>query len=121
MAKKRKGGVNLSELIRKMFDDMGPNARGADVYKKLVDDGHNVSRALISNVLKRHTGAPVSSRRGGGKKVKVKLERSAPVRRESASSGALTVEALLAAKKFAQESGGYEAAKMALDAIARLA
>lgn len=126
MAKKRKGAdVNKSELIRKMFDDMGEGARARDVFKKLVADGHKVSRALISNVLKRHTGAPISNGRKAAKKAaKVKTKaKSAPMataRVERATMGGISVESLLAAKKFAKANGGVAAAKKILDVVAQL-
>lgn len=133
MPRKRKGSDdNKSELIRQAFDSLGSGARARDVLKILADQGHEVSRALVSNVLKRHLGGiPVGSLRSGGaarsgKKAAKKRGRpvAAPAVKRGAKAAkgpkrvALPAPSLKAAKKFVSAVGGINKAKKILDIVA---
>ena len=105
MAKReKKRRVNKSQAIRDYIDKnpgQGPTAVSAALKKQ----GINVSPAFVSTIKsgdkKRGVVRPVGRPR---------LDASRPV----------SIEALMQAKKLADEMGGVEEAKRALDALARL-
>jgi hypothetical protein len=102
-------GINRSELIRQKKATLGRGARPRDIIASLAEDGVKVSRALVTNVLKR---------RGTGKKRGRK--RARVVARRSASREAISMTGLLTAKRMVDEMGSVADAKKALDAFARL-
>jgi hypothetical protein len=110
MAKKRAGrgrrsGVNKAQAIRDEFGVQGADARPRDVRAVLLERGIKVSSAQVSNIK--------ASLRGKG----VKKGRRRAV---AGSNGAVSVAALLEAKRLAKRMGGVEAAKRALDVLVRL-
>jgi hypothetical protein len=123
MAKKAAAsGINKSEVIREYKSKnpgMGPKA----IAEKLkTEHGEEVSAQFVSTVLsmakKRDSkGGPKRGRGrppGSGKAATAAKVVGKP------TTGGLSVELLLKAKKLASELGGVEEAKAALDALARI-
>jgi hypothetical protein len=112
-------GPNKSQLIRDYKakdDDMGPKAIAAKLKS---EHGIEVSAQFVSTVLsqaKKRDGK--KTRRGRGRPPGSGKAAKSVV--TTKSSGGLSVELLLKAKKLAAELGGVEEAKAALDALARL-
>jgi len=112
-------GPNKSQLIRDYKakdDDMGPKAIAAKLKS---EHGIEVSAQFVSTVLsqaKKRDGK--KTRRGRGRPPG--SGKAAKIATTTKSSGGLSVELLLKAKKLAAELGGVEEAKAALDALARL-
>lgn len=108
MAKKAAaGGPNKSVAIRSYRND-NPEAGPKAIAAALADDGIKVTPAFVSTVLsndKRKSGK--SSGRGRG-----------PGRRAAGSDS--SVDSLIQAKKLADQMGGIEQARAALDALARI-
>ena len=116
MAKKKvarggrsQSGVNKAQAIRDEFGVQGANARPKDVIAALAAKGIKVSSAQVSNIKSKLGGKP---RRKAGRK--------AHSSSSSSSNGAVSLAALLDAKRLAQKMGGLEAAKRALDVLVRL-
>lgn len=103
MAKKakRKGGVNKSQAIRDYFK-AHPEAGPTEVSKALTGKGLAVSVALVSNV--RHN---MNKKSGFGT-------------RRGRASGSVNVDSLRVAKKLADQLGGIDKARHALDVLAEL-
>lgn len=99
-------GVNKAQEIRDQFAALGADARPKDVIAALTAKGVKVSSAQVSNI---------KSKLGGKRRGK-------PGRKpaHSSSNGAVSLAALLDAKRLAQKMGGVEAAKRALDVLVRL-
>jgi hypothetical protein len=89
--------INKAAKIREMFEKLGQGARPRDVIAGLADEKIEVSSAQVSNI-KATLG-------GGGKK---------------GSSGGISIEHLVLAKKFADQLGSVERAEGALAALAKL-
>lgn len=108
-------GPSKADLIRQTAGALPKPVRPRDVMAALAQQGTEVSRGQVSQVL-RGMGLRRRRRRGhaaaGG---------TAAVRRSSAADPVkLSLQSLLAAKKLADQLGGVEAAKQAVDALARL-
>jgi hypothetical protein len=99
-------GTNKAEQIRQVAKSLGGKVRPRDIVAKLGDQGVTVSAAQVSGVL----AAMGMKRRRRGRR---------PAVVETVAS-TLTLESLLAAKKLVQQLGGVEAAKTAVDALAKL-
>lgn len=109
------GSVNKAEEIRKAAKDMGgKKVRPKDVIAALAAKGIAVSSPQVSSTLKaagyrktRRQGRPV----GSTNKAKAAAHHEA---------NGLTLEHLMAAKALIAKLGSVEAAKKALDAMAKL-
>jgi hypothetical protein len=99
-------GTSKAEQIRQVAKSLGATVRPRDVVHNLADQGVSVSSAQVSTVLS--TMRKKRGRRG---------RRPAVV--ESVAS-TLTLESLMAAKRLADHLGSVEAAKTAVDALAKL-
>jgi t-SNARE complex subunit (syntaxin) len=100
-------GTSKAESIRHVAQGMEKPVRPRDVIAKLVERGILASSAQVSQVLKA-MGMKRRKRRG----------RRAVVNTTVAST--LSLESLLAAKKLVNQLGSVEAAKSAVDALAKL-
>lgn len=114
-------GINKSEVIREYKSKnpgMGPKA----IAEKLkADHGEEVSAQFVSTVLsmakKRDDKGEV--RRGRGRPPGSGKAATA-AKSTTKASGGLSVDVLIKAKKLANELGGVEEARAALDALARI-
>ena len=100
-------GTSKADRIRRTAKSMGGKVRPRDVIAALRDEGVDVTSAQVSTVL-RSMGM---KRRGRGGRRPAVVERVAST---------LTLESLLAAKHLVERLGSVEAAKTAVDALARL-
>lgn len=116
MAKKRgrKSGSNKSQLIRDTYESLGKGARPRDVLHALNKQGVDVSRALVTNVLKRHGAAPAAGRRGPGRPRK-----NAAAAKPASSGDAVTMASVMAAKRMVGEVGSIDQARAALETLAK--
>lgn len=99
--------VSKSESIRQIGREIGPSVRPRDVISRLAKQGITVSSAQVSTVLAADA----------------KNRRRQPGRRAAVAAtvvSTLTLDSLLAAKKLVNQVGSVEAAKTAVDALARL-
>jgi transposase len=100
-------GASKAEQIRQVAAGMGGKVRPRDVIAKLAEQGVTVSSAQVSTVLR---AMGMKRRRRG---------RSPAAAVESVAS-TLTLDSLLAAKRLVNQLGSVEAAKTAVDALAKL-
>jgi hypothetical protein len=91
-----------ANAIRKAIEELGTDFRNRDVIQRVKRMGYKVSAAQVAAVSKRMDLAPAAPA-------------AAP---KTARQKELTLEAVKAAKKLADELGGIAAAKRALDALA---
>lgn len=105
------GGASKADAIRRVAQGMGKRVRPRDVIAALREEGTSVSFAQVGQVLK---SMGMRRRRRG--------RRAAGTGRRAATSNSptLSLEALMAAKKLADQLGGVQAAKQAMDALAKL-
>jgi hypothetical protein len=104
MAKKGRGGVNISELIRE-YKSSHKRARPKEIAAALTEQGTPTSPQYVSTILSN-----ARRRRGKG-------------RRKAARGGAPKRDVygnLVQAKKFIDEIGGMDKARAALDALTRI-
>ncbi|HVX12060.1 MAG TPA: hypothetical protein VHC22_12840 [Pirellulales bacterium] len=106
------GKTSKAERIRQVAEGMKKPVRPRDVIAALAAEGIAVSAAQVSATLQA-----MGMRR---KRRRVKTTETAPARPAQATTGALSLDALLAAKKLVVALGSVEAAKSAVDALARL-
>lgn len=106
MAKRAAGGPNKSEAIRK-YKSAHADAGPKEISAALAKEGLKITPGFISTVLSNDRRKAGKSRRKGGRK---------PGRPAAAGGGA--VEALVQAKRLADEMGGVAKARAALDALA---
>jgi hypothetical protein len=111
----RTKGVNLSEEIR-AYIRKNKKAGNSEVVKGLSASGVNVSPTLVAGVRSRMKGKKGAKATRGGKR------RGRPGRKPGkASNGMLPgLDALLDAKKLADQMGSIDAVRRALDAIEKL-
>lgn len=103
----KSNGASKAEQIRQVAKSLGGKVRPRDVIARLAEQGVEVSSAQVSTVL-ASMGMKRRGRRG---------RRPAVV--ETVAS-TLTLESLMAAKKLVNQLGSLEAAKTAVDALAKL-
>ncbi len=108
MAKRAAGDPNKSEAIRKYKQD-NPDAGPKEISAALAKAGFKVTPGFISTVLSNDRRKARKGRRKGGRK---------PARQ--ASAGGDAVQALVQAKRLADQMGGVAQARSALDALARI-
>jgi hypothetical protein len=119
MARKRAGGASKSELIRTTSAE-NPSA-GPTEIAKLIETAHSVSvsPAMVSTVLSQdRTRGGKPAKRGRPPKSAAKTTRKKAGAKEGRSD--LSIETLLRVKKLADEMGGVNEAKKALDALATI-
>lgn len=107
------GDESKADSIRRAVGGMGKRVRPRDVVAVLREEGIQVSFAQVGAVLKRMGMRRRSQRRAT----------AAPgAKRASAASApvAISLDALIAAKKLADQLGSVQAAKQAMDALAKL-
>lgn len=97
-------GPSKSEAIRN-YKSENPDAGPKAIAAALADDGIKVTPAFVSTVLSND---------------KRKSGRSAGGRRGRRSSGNASLDSLIQAKKLAEQMGGIEQARAALDALERI-
>jgi hypothetical protein len=104
-----------ADSIRRVAGGMGKRVRPRDVVASLREEGIDVTSAQVSQVLK---GMGMRRRRRGRKPAGERTARGRAVQADASTS--LSLDALIAAKKLADQLGGVQAAKQAMDALARL-
>jgi arginine repressor len=102
-----------ADHIRRVAQGMGKRIRPRDVIAALAAEGITVSFAQVGQVLKNLGMRRRRGRRGAG---------ASSVMRGSATpaSETISLQALMAAKRLADQLGGVQAAKQAMDALAKL-
>ena len=119
----KKGGANRTAKVRE-YMTAHPEQTNAEVFHGLESQGTHVSRSLVSQVRKqlgmRQSGG--TKKRAGKKKVgKKKIARKeTAMARPSGRGRGITTEDLFEAKKLADELGGLDRVREALDALERL-
>lgn len=117
MARKKASGPSKSDMIRTTSAE-NPSA-GPTEIAKLIETAHKVkiSPAMVSTVLSQ-------DRNRGGKPAKrgrpPKSVAKAGKKTGAKSEGGMSVETLLRIKKLADEMGGINEAKRALDALSQI-
>lgn len=106
MAKRGRGGVNVSQLVRD-YKSQHKRAKPKEISKALADQGTTVSPQYVSTIL---TNARKKRGRKAGRK---SAASAAPAKRDAYGK-------LVQAKKFVDQIGGYEKAREALDALGRI-
>jgi len=109
-------GASKSAAIRNYkssHEDAGPTAIAAALSK----DGTKVTPAFVSTVL---SNAKRKSGKGRRKMARRKMARRGPRAAVAAPRSNDSLERLMLAKKLAQQMGGVEQAKAALDALAKI-
>ncbi|HVX11942.1 MAG TPA: hypothetical protein VHC22_12230 [Pirellulales bacterium] len=111
---------NKSEIIRKYLA-RSPRSTGQEIVRAIKRDaGVDVTPGLVSQV--KHQAAKAS--RPSATPAQASGKMRTPVRRSpraETGTSTLTLESLMAAKKLVHQLGGIEAAKSAVDALAKLA
>lgn len=103
-------GSSKADQIRQAARLLPAPVRPRDVIAALAEQGVDVSRGQVSQVL-----LSIGMRRGGRRRKKIAAGGSV-----KAESPLLDLQALIAAKKLADQLGGINAAKQAVDALAKL-
>ena len=113
------GGVNKSQAIRDYLA-AHPRAKPQAVATALVEQGVDVTPAFVSAV--KHAAKKGRTGKRGRKTASTPSPIQATPRGRAAASkdGALTVDRLLEAKRFAESVGGVAAARKALEALAQV-
>jgi lambda repressor-like predicted transcriptional regulator len=101
--KRRKKGVSKADAIRQKFDQLGLDARPRDIIAALKSEGVKVTSAQVSMLRAKLSSGGTSN----GK-----------ARSQSVSS--VSFDHLVAAKRLAEQLGGIENARRALESYARL-
>ncbi len=112
-ASKASAHGSKAEAIRDAIKSMGKRVRPRDVISSLAEKGIRVSSAQVSTVAK---SMGMRRRRGGGRQPAM----AGAASRTSQASAAISIEDLIAAKKLANQLGGIDRAKVAVDALAKL-
>jgi arginine repressor len=110
-------GGTKAAAIRQMAGSMERPVRPRDLVAAMAAQGVQVSSAQVSQVLR---AMGMRRRRRGGARV---AREAAPMGRRPVSNSAsrsISLDSLIAAKKLADQLGGVDAAKLAVDALSRL-
>jgi hypothetical protein len=102
-----------ADQIRRIAQGMGKRVRPRDVIAALDAEGISVSFAQVGQVLK---SLGMRRRRGRGPAT----ARSTRATATANAAETISLQALIAAKRLADQLGGVQAAKQAMDALARL-
>ena len=111
---KTRGGVNKAQAIRDAAKKIGGKVRPKDVIAALAEQGIVVSSPQVSSTLKAAGYRRTRRGRPAGSKSKGKTH-------TADTANGLSLEHLIAAKALATKLGSVEAAKRAIDVLARLA
>ena len=119
----KKGGANRTAKVRE-YMQANPDQSNAEVFHTLESQGTHVSRSLVSQVRKQ-LGMPQSDRtkkRAGKRRVGKKkvIHRRTAMAQPTGRGRGITAEDLIEAKKLADELGGLDRMREALDALERL-
>lgn len=119
MARRRTDGTTTDSDRIRDFIAHHPAATPKQIYEGLAEHGHEVSRSLINRI---RYNDPLSKRAAGvGRRGRPKRRGRRPGRRPSANGAMrISIDHLIAAKKLADELGGIDNAKEAVDALAKL-
>jgi hypothetical protein len=109
VAKRAAGGPNKSEAIR-AYKEANAEAGPKEIAAALAKDGLKVTPAFISTVLSNDRRKARKGRRKGGRKPG----------RQAGGGGGDALQALVQAKRLADQMGGVAKARLALDALARI-
>lgn len=110
-------GGTKAEAIRQMAGTMERPVRPRDVVAAMAAQGVQVSSAQVSQVLR---GMGMRRRRRGGRRVAREATAATRQTASHSASRSISLDSLIAAKKLADQLGGVDAAKQAVDALARL-
>lgn len=110
-------GGTKADAIRQMAGTMERPVRPRDLVAAMAAQGVQVSPAQVSQVLR---GMGMRRRRRGGRRVAREGATTARQTAASSTSRSISLDSLIAAKKLADQLGGVDAAKQAVDALARL-
>ena len=113
---RKKTSVNKSQAIRD-FMAANPDAAPKDIEAALAKEGIKVTAALVSTV-KSNAKAKGKPKKAATKKKIVAKKKVAATK--PAASDEISLSALLGAKNLAQQLGGVDAAKKAINALAQL-
>jgi hypothetical protein len=108
-------GESKADSIRRVAEGMGKRVRPRDVIAALRGEGIEVSFAQVGQVLKT---MGMRRRRRGRKPAGERMSSARAA--HTAGSTSLSLDALIAAKKLADQLGGVHVAKQAMDALAKL-
>lgn len=121
MAKKKAGAVNKSQAIRD-YRKAHPQHKPKQISEELSKGGVKVSAQFVSTVLSNSKKKPV--RKPGRPKTTSQTRRGRPTAarrgRPSKRSEEVSVESLLRVKEVAEELGGIEDVRTALNALEEL-
>jgi hypothetical protein len=109
VAKRAAGGPNKSEAIRK-YKEANAKAGPKEIAAALAKDGLKVTPAFISTVLSNDRRKTRKGRGKGGRKPG----------RQAGGGSSDALQALVQAKRLADQMGGVAKARLALDALARI-
>jgi hypothetical protein len=118
VGKKASKGVNKSAEIRKIAQSKGGKVRPKDVIAELKAKGITVSSPQVSMVLKRMGFR--RRRRATAKAARVEVRQQIKALVGGRTSGPVTVDDLLVARRMADQLGGTDRAMAALAALKRL-
>lgn len=123
MARGNNGGFNKSELIRQFYE-ANPTA-GPTELARMIEKQHGVkvSPAFVSTVLSHARSSGKSNVRKPGRPLKTVAVAALPAASAPAAPAVfsgLSLDTLMRAKQLANELGGVEQAKGALDALVQL-
>lgn len=107
---KKSSGANKSSAIRK-YKSENPEAGPKEIAEALNKDGLKVTAGFVSTILsndRKRSGKSGRKGRRGGR------------RAANGRGGEVAVAQLIQAKKLADQMGGVEQARQALDALAKL-
>lgn len=121
---KKKGGVNRTEKVHEYLL-AHPDQSTAEVLAGLAEQGHQVSSSLVSQGRAKLGLSPGRGRKKAAKKKGAKKKAAganvAVARTTSASKSAkITSDELYDAKQLADQLGGIDRLRQALDALERL-
>ena len=114
MARRAKGEVNKAESIR-AYKLKNPNATNKEVVEALAAQGIEITSQHVSNTMSRVPGGVKKRRRRRKKKMA-----AAAAPRKTRKSASPDYAPLLEAKAFVDKAGSVEAARRALDVLAKL-
>ena len=105
------GGVNKAQAIRDAAKKLGKKVRPKDIIAALAAEGITVSSPQVSSTLKA----------AGYRRTRRISRAGSTASHGHSKSTDVSLEHLLAAKALANKLGGVEAAKKAIDVLAKLA
>jgi arginine repressor len=111
--------MSKADAIRDAVSRLGRKARPRDVIADLADKGVTVTSPQVSSLMKK-LGIKRRRRRGGREAANGAATRGAGVKRGPRTGGSLSATDLLDAKKLADQLGGVEKLKKALDLLEQL-